>query len=167
MGTISTTRGVEIGDQDEQELAQAIHEAIRRTAKRLSNRLKKSFCDMLLEYKAIFSIRLGARSTDDVPPTEIKFEGMKHPVEVRQRTYSPEQLDFMKKKCDELLMVGFIYRNPSSEWAYNPVIVPKDGPEGSGQFPIQEVCVADASRGPMLAKMTRASSFFQLDFIRG
>ncbi len=35
----------------------------------------------------------------------------------------------MKKKCDELLEVGYIYRNPSSKWACAPLIVPKEGPE--------------------------------------
>ncbi len=36
----------------------------------------------------------------------------------------------MKKKCDELLNVGYIYRNPSSKWACTPLSVPKDDPEG-------------------------------------
>ncbi len=106
---------VEIGDQDEQELAQAIDDVIRRSAKHLPNRLKESFRNMLLEYKDIFRIRLGADPPVDVPPMEIKFEGTEHPVKVRQLPYCPEQLDFMKKNCDELLNVGYIYRNPSSK----------------------------------------------------
>ncbi len=36
-------KDVEIGDQDEQELAQEIDDAIRRAAKHLPNRLKESF----------------------------------------------------------------------------------------------------------------------------
>ncbi len=53
---------------------------------------------MVLEYKDIFRISLGSDPPVDVPPMEIKFEGMERPVKVRQRTYSPEQLEFMKKK---------------------------------------------------------------------
>ncbi len=60
---------------------------------------------------------------------EIKLEKEERPVKVLQRTYSPEQLDFMKKKCDQLLEVGYIYRNPSSKWACAPLIVPKEGSE--------------------------------------
>ncbi len=52
---ISTTRTWEIGDQDEQELAQAIDDAIRRAAKHLPNRLKESFRNVVLEYKDIFA----------------------------------------------------------------------------------------------------------------
>ncbi len=53
---------------------------------------------MVLEYKDIFPISLGADTLVDLPPMEIKFEGPERPVKVRQLTYSPEQLDFMKKK---------------------------------------------------------------------
>ncbi len=70
---ISATRDVEIGDQDEQELAQAIDDAVRRAAKQLPNRLKESFRNIVLEYKDIFRIRLGADPPVDVPPMEIKF----------------------------------------------------------------------------------------------
>ncbi len=35
----------------------------------------------------------------------------------------------MKRKCDELLEVEYIYRNRSSKWACAPLIVPKEGSE--------------------------------------
>ncbi len=127
---ISTTMTWKIGDQDEQELEQAIYDPIRRAGKHLQNSLKESFRNMVLEYKDIFRIRLGADPPVDAPPMEIKFEGTERPVKVRQRMYSPERLDFMKKKCDEFLNVGYIYRNHSSKWACAPLIVAKDGPEG-------------------------------------
>ncbi len=60
---------------------------------------------MLLEYKDIFRVRLGTNPPFDVPPMEIKFEETDRHVKVRQRTYSPEQLDFTKNKYDELWMV--------------------------------------------------------------
>ncbi len=74
-------KDVEIGNQDEQELEQAIDDAIRRAAKNLPNRLKESFRNLVLEYKDIFRIRLGADPPVDVPPMEIKFEGTERPVE--------------------------------------------------------------------------------------
>ncbi len=69
-----------------------------RAAKHLPNRLKESLRNMVLEYKDIFRIRLGADPPVDVPPMEIKFEGTERPVNVRQRTYSREELEFMKKE---------------------------------------------------------------------
>ncbi len=45
---------------------------------------------MVLEYKDVFRIRLGADTPVDVSPMEIKFEGAERPVKVRQRTYSPD-----------------------------------------------------------------------------
>ncbi len=75
-------KDVEIGDQDEQELAQAIYDVIRRAAKHLPNRLKEYFRYMVLEYKDIFRIRLGADPPVDVPPMEIKFEDTERTVKV-------------------------------------------------------------------------------------
>ncbi len=80
-------KDVEIYDQDEQELAQGIDDAIRRAAKNLTKRLKEYFRNMALEYKDVFRIRLGTDPPVDVPPMEIKFEGPERPVKVRQRTY--------------------------------------------------------------------------------
>ncbi len=60
---------------------------------------------------------------------EIRFEKEVRLLKVRQRTYSPEQLYFMKKKCDELLEVGYIYSKPSLKWACAPLILPMEGPE--------------------------------------
>ncbi len=68
-------KDVEIFDQDEQELAQAIDDAIRRAAKHLPNCLKESFRNMVSKYKDIFRLRLGADQPVHVRPIEIKFEG--------------------------------------------------------------------------------------------
>ncbi len=103
---------------------------------------------------------------------EIKFE-KERPVKVRQRTYSPEQLDFMKKKFDELLKVGYIYRNPSSKWACAPLIVPKEVCE-KFRFTVDLRSVSAQTiknlwpmphADSMLTKVTGAKTFFQLDFI--
>ncbi len=62
---------------------------------------------------------------------------------------------------------GLHVLKPFVEMGFCPTNVPKDSPERSrrpspGQCPDQEAFVADASRGPMLAKLTGASTFFQL-----
>ncbi len=69
---------------------------------------------MVLEYKDIFRIRLGADPPVDVPPWRSSSTPGR-PVKVRQRTYSLEHLDFMKKKCDELLNVGVHLPEPFVE----------------------------------------------------
>ncbi len=81
-------KDVKIGYQDEHVIAldQAVENAIRRAAKNLPNRLKKSSRDMVVVYKDIFQIPLSADPPIDVPPMDIKFEGMECPVKVRQRT---------------------------------------------------------------------------------
>ncbi len=99
---------MEIWRQNEQDLGQAMDNAIQRVSKHIPNRLKGCFRDMVLKYKYIFRTRLGSDAPVDVLPMQVNFEGTECPVKVRPRTYSPEQLDFMKKKCDELLEVGYI-----------------------------------------------------------
>lgn len=46
---------------------------------------------------------------------KIEFEGSERPVKVRQRTYSPEQTDFLRNKVNELIMAGFIEKNNTSK----------------------------------------------------
>ncbi len=58
-------KDVEIGDQNETELDQAVSEAITCASKNLPNRLKDSFTAMILDFKDVFCIRLGA----DTPVT--------------------------------------------------------------------------------------------------
>jgi hypothetical protein len=49
-------------------------------------------------------------------------------VRVPTRTCSPPQLEFKKRKLDEYEELGLIYKNPTSEWASPPLILPKAGP---------------------------------------
>ncbi len=99
-------KDVEIGYQDEQELEKAVDGAIRNAAKHLPKCLKEAFRKRVLEYKDIFRIRPGVDPPVDVSPMDIKFEGAERPVKVRQSTQSPKTLEFMKKKCDEVLSIG-------------------------------------------------------------
>ncbi len=48
----------------------------------------------------------------------------------------------MKKKCDELLEVGYIYRNYSSKWACAPLIAPKE-PSEKFRFTVDLLLLAD------------------------
>lgn len=79
--------------------------------------------------KDVFCIYLCSDPSVKVPPMVARFEEKKRFVKSIQRTYSPDNLKFLKKKCDELMKLGFVYHNPSSKWAYAPLIVPKDGAE--------------------------------------
>ncbi len=81
----------------------------------------------------------------------------------------------MKKKCDEILNLGYIYRNPSSKWACAALIVPKDGPEGFSVTADFRPVNAETKEhswpmphaDPMLAKLAGTSMFFKLDFTHG
>ncbi len=58
----------------------------------------QTLLQIILDFKDIIRVCLGADHPVNVPPMEIKFEKDERPVKVRQRTYSPEQLDFMKEE---------------------------------------------------------------------
>lgn len=60
---------------------------------------------------------------------KIEFEAESKHVKVRQRTYYPQQTAFLKANVNDLLRLGYIYRDPTSKWACEPLIVPKDGLE--------------------------------------
>lgn len=63
----------------------------------------------------MFSEPLHSDPPVKVGPKIIKFESRERSLKVKQRTYSLEQLQFLKTKCDQPLSFGFIYRNPSSK----------------------------------------------------
>ncbi len=110
---------------------------------------------MVLKYKDIFRIRLGADPPVNIPPMEIKFEYPERPVKVRQRTYSPEQLDFIKKKCDELLNVatstatlrlnGPVLHSLFRRMVREDFVSPSTSARSSAET--KKACVADASCG--------------------
>ena len=163
------------GVDDKEELSKAIDDVIRRGKKHLPKRLHQQFQELVSKYKDVFRTTLCNDPAVNVPPMKVEFEGKERPVKVRQRTYSPEQLKFLKKKCDELLKAGFIYRNPNSKWACAPLIVPKEGPErfrftvdlrpvnAQTKRNVWPMPHADA----MLAKLAGATIFFKIDFIHG
>lgn len=145
--------------------------ALKRLPKNLHGRLR----EMVAEFTDVFRTRLGNDPPVDVPPMKVEFDGLEKPVKVKQRTYSPAQLNFLKKKCEELVNLGFLYRNPHSKWACAPVVVPKEGPERfrftgdhrpvnvqtkKNQWPMPH---ADA----MMPRLTSATIFFLLDFLHG
>lgn len=161
-------KDLEVGEQNEEELKAAIHDSINRAAEHLPAGKKESFNNMVLSYKDIFRIRLGKDDPVKVTPMEIKFEGPENPIKVRQRTYSPEQLDFLRKKCDDILQAGYVYRNPTSKWACAPLIVPKPGPDKFRlTVDLRPINAQTKKNDPMLAKLTGSKIFFKLDFLHG
>ena len=166
---------MEIGTQDQEELSRAIEEAVKRSSKYLSEPLRKELAEIVKEYSDIFGIKLGNDSPVDVSPMIIEIEGKEKPVKVCQRICSPEQLEFLKKKCDELVKAGFIYRNQNSKWACAQLIVPKQGLEKFRLTIDHRPINAQTKKNvwpmphaePMLAKLTGAKKFFKIDFIHG
>lgn len=123
-------KDVDVGEQDEEELQEAIQRMIDRATESLPTHLHNDLKDLVNEFKDIFLIKLGNDPPVCVPPMKIEFEEAERPVKVRQRTYSPEQSEFLKNKVKELTEVGFIERNHTSKWACAPLVVPKPGNEG-------------------------------------
>jgi hypothetical protein len=91
---------------------------------------RSAFRELVHEYADIFRTRLGADPPANVPPMKIKLRPDACPIRVKVRRYSPPQAQFLRSKVDELLRLGLVKANNSSEWACAPLIVPKDGPEG-------------------------------------
>ena len=85
---------------------------------------------MTTEFKNISCTRLGKDPPIDVEPMNIEFEGSTCPIKVRQRSYSPKQLSFLKTKVQELISARDIFHNNASEWACAPLVVLKPGKEG-------------------------------------
>jgi hypothetical protein len=73
-------------------------------------------------------------------------------VRVPTRTHSPPQLEFMKRKLDEYEELGLIYKNPTSEWASPPLILPKVGP-AKIRFTV-DLRVPNAQTIPVVRPMT-------------
>ena len=84
---------------------------------------------LLTEFHDIFRTTLGSEPPMKVPPMKIKLKDDAVPIRVKVRRYSPPQADFLRKKVDQLLDLGLIVRNNTSQWASAPLIVPKAGPE--------------------------------------
>ena len=168
-------KDVEVGEQDELELNEAIKDMVDRASKNLPVNLRPQLEALVTEFTDIFRTRLGNDPPVSVPPMIIEIEGDERPIKVRQRTYSPEQLSFLKRKVQELVKVGYIYRNNASKWACAPLIVPKEGKEGY-RFtvdlrPINAQTKKNVWPMPhadqMLAKLTGSKVWFNLDFIHG
>lgn len=168
-------KDVDVGVQDEQELEQEIDAMVTRSMKHADKSSKKALKDLVTEFKDIFRIKLGKDRAVDVPPMEIEFEGTNRPVKVRQRTYSPEQLSFLKSKVDEFEKAGYITRNNASKWACAPLVVPKPGKEGF-RFTVDLRPVNSQTKKtvwpmplvePMLAKLSGSRTWFKLDFLHG
>ena len=84
---------------------------------------------LLMEFVDIFRTKLGADPPAKVPPMAITLKPDAKPVRVKLRRYSPPQAAFLRHKTDELLRLKLIRRNPTSQWACAPTMVPKPGPE--------------------------------------
>ena len=94
-------------------------------AQGLPRELHDELRSLLQEFADVFRTKLGADPPVSVPPMRIVLKDGARPVRVRLRRYSPPQAAFLRKKTDELLALGLVRRNNSSQWACAPLIVPK------------------------------------------
>ena len=108
-------KDVDIGEQKDTELQEAIEDMINRASRNCEKVLRNSLKELVHEFKDIFRTLLGKDPPVDVEPMRIKFEDNPRPIKVRQRSYSPEQLTFLKKKVNELVDAGYIVRNSTSK----------------------------------------------------
>eukprot|EP00171_Calliarthron_tuberculosum_P007262 IDg7262t1 len=69
-------KDVEIGETTETDLNTALSEAVSRCSKSLPKHLREALHDLVLSFKDIFRIKIGADTPVDVPPMEIKFEAL-------------------------------------------------------------------------------------------
>ena len=168
-------KDVEIGKQNDTELQEAIQDMVQRASKNCEKELKNSLMELVHEFKDIFRTSLGKDPPVDVEPMKIEFEGNPRPIKVRQRSYSPEQLKFLKNKVNELADAGYIVRNNTSKWACAPLVVPKPGKEGF-RFTVDLRPVNAQTKhavwpmphaDQMIAKLNGSKCWFKLDFLHG
>ena len=173
-------KDVDVGIQDSSELESAIESMKSRASKRCPKPLRPKLMSIVDTNADIFRARLGDDPPVKVRPMVIEFENEPKPIKVRQRTYSPEQLEFMKKKVEELIRIGYIHRNSTWKWACAPIIVPKGGTPKPGKErfrfvvdlrPINAQTKRNVWPMPntdaMLAKLSGAKFFFAIDFLHG
>ncbi len=106
---------------------------------------------------------------------EIEFKDSVKPVHVRKRIYSPEQLEFLKSKVQDLIDAGFIYRNTTSNWACAPLVVPNPGKDRfrftADLRPVNAQMKKNVWPMPnpeeMMGRLENAKYFLNLDFIHG
>ena len=168
-------KDVSIGEQDENEPNQALEDMVDRAKKALPVDQVVIIKAMVPEYLDIFRFRRGKDRLVGVPPMVIEFDGPERPVKIRQRTYSPDQLSFLKNKVQELVDACFIYRNNASKWASAPLIVPKTSAEGY-RFTVDLRSVNSQTKKAvwpmqsieaMLSQLSRSTIWFHLDFLHG
>lgn len=168
-------KNVNVGVQDENELDISIKKMIARGQDCLPEEMKGDQKSMVMKHKDIFRTTLRNDPPVKVPAMEIEFENEEKAVKVRQRTYSPEQTEFLKRKIKELCDCGFIKRNNSSNWACAPLFVPKTGKEGF-RFTVylrpvnaqsKKVVWPMSNADAMLSKLAGSKTWFNLDFLHG
>lgn len=176
-------KDVDIGDLDEAELQKSIDNMVDRVSSVFDSKdldclvsSKHDLQTLVNEFKDIFRIRLGNDPPVDVPPMKIEFDRPERPVKVRQRTYSPKQLTFLKNKVSELMKAGFIQKNNSSKWACAPLVVPKPGSKEGFRFTVDLRPINAQSKknvwpmpnaDAMLAKLAGSKVWFKLDCLHG
>jgi len=70
---------------------------------------------LVFEFADIFRTSLGADPPAAIEPMRIMLKRDAAPVRVKQRRYSPSQASFLRKKVDEMVKLGLVYPNNTSQ----------------------------------------------------
>lgn len=82
---------------------------------------------MLLQYRFVFRIKLGADPPANVLPLQVYLIDKPRSYRAPQRTYAPRQRHFIISTVQRLESITAIYKNPHSRWASPALAVIKPG----------------------------------------
>jgi hypothetical protein len=121
---------VEVGEGSPEELADAIEGLITSAEKAgISRDGVQSLRQLATECKDGVRLKLGADPPANVNLLVIKLRDGAESVRMSARKYAPPQVKFMRDKIRELEELGLVYKNTGEEWASQPLILPKPGPD--------------------------------------
>ena len=127
---IGTTQMVDVGAHNPDELSRYLDDMIDDAISQgLPVANQQPLKDLVHEFEDVFRVRLGSDPPASITAMKVILTPDATPIRVKVRRYAPPQRQFLRNKIDELLSLGLIYENNTSQWASAPLIVPKAGPE--------------------------------------
>jgi hypothetical protein len=141
----------------------------------LTEEQSSDFSSLVSNFKDVFSIRMGLTVPADVAPLKVQLIPDAKPLRVKLRSYTPEDTQFMKETCDEMIKLGLLYHNKDARWVAPVLVVPKPGSKAKRMtidlryintqtVPIQYGMPRIEDQLP---KLKDAKYFFTGDFLKG
>ena len=124
------TVGASFGEDNPEEITAAFEDMIKEAkANGITEAGAQQLRKMLLQYRSVFCIKLGADPPADVLPLQVHLIDKPRPYRAPQRRYAPRQRNFIISTVQRLESIGAIYKNPHSRWASPALAVIKPGSE--------------------------------------